>query len=174
MYNSHRFHFKIDAFLLEEIDKYTKKMNNKSREGTINWIFETMMPYINNEIMNSESLGFSDGEIFVPEEITVKIRDYNFDVIRFIRLRFHSFSFATILRHILRLFLILKNSMILSILKEIIHQNRDIKISATNFRAHMCTQDTPNNCTLNLNSFYQLLDMTIFYKHPKKLNERFT
>jgi len=35
MYITHRFHFKIDTFLLEEIDAFKKKMNITSREGQL-------------------------------------------------------------------------------------------------------------------------------------------
>ena len=167
MYTTHRFHFKIDTFLLDEIDKYREKMNINSREGVINWIFETMTPYINDEIKNPYSTGLNDGAVSVSEDITIKIREYNFDIIRFIRLRFHSFSFATILRHILRLFLILKNSVILTLLKEIIERNRDIVISATEFQTHMGMIENQNNCIVDLSSYYQLLNMTIFYKNSE-------
>ncbi len=167
MYTSHRFHFKIDTFLLEEIDNFKAKMNISSREGAINWIFETMMPYINEEIKNPYSIGLNDEPVSVPEDITIKIREYNFDVIRFIRLRFHSFSFASILRYILRLFLVLKNAVILDLLKEIVDRYRDIVVSSTEFQTHMRTNEDDNNCILHLNSCYQLIDMTIIYKHPE-------
>ncbi len=167
MYTTHRFHFKIDAFLLEEIDKYRDKMNIASREGVINWIFETMMPCIHEEIKNPESIGFNDGAVSVSEDITVKIRDYNFDVIRFLRLRFHSFSFATILRYIIRIFLVLKNRVILGLLKEIIERNRGVVVSSAVFQTHMGTKEKQNDCTLHLNSYYELSDMTIIYKHSE-------
>ncbi|HBD92766.1 MAG: hypothetical protein A2015_08810 [Spirochaetes bacterium GWF1_31_7] len=167
MYTTHRFHFKIDVFLLEEIDKFKEKMNISSREGAINWIFETMMPYINEEIKNPYSIGLNDEAVSVPEDITIKIREYNFDVIRFIRLRFHSFSFATILRYILRLFLVLKNGVILGLLKEIIERRRDVVVSSTEFQTHMGTNESENNCILHLNLNYQLIDMTIIYKHSE-------
>ncbi len=166
MYTTHRFHFKIDTFLLEEIDKYRDKMNITSREGVINWIFEKMMPYINEEIKNPYSIGLNDGAVSVSEDITIKIREYNFDVIRFLRLRFHSFSFASILRFILRVFLVLKNSVILGLLKEIIERNRNLIVSSTEFQTHMGTMKNNNNCILHLNSNYELIDMTIIYKNP--------
>ncbi|HBD94128.1 MAG: hypothetical protein A2015_17155 [Spirochaetes bacterium GWF1_31_7] len=167
MYNTHRFHFKIDSFLLEEIDKYCVKMNITSREGAINWIFETMLPFINDEIKNPYIIGMCDVAVSVSEDITIKIRDYNFDVIRFLRLRFHSFSFASILRYILRVFLVLKNSVILCLLKESIERNKDVVFSSTEFQTHMVPSKKQNNCILHLDSYYQLIDMTIFYKPPE-------
>ena len=125
-----------------------------------------MMPYINEEIKNPYSIGLNDEPISVTEDISIKIREYNFDVIRFLRLRFHSFSFATILRYILRLFLILKNGVILGMLKEIIERCRDVIVSSTEFQTHMFMNEKQNNYILDLNLYYQLKYMTIFYKHP--------
>ncbi len=107
----HRFHLKIDKQLLKKIDKYRIDFKLKNRDEVVNRIFSDFLPIIESSIRDSNTSDLSDNNKNFSEDIIIKIKEEYFSVIRFVKFIFKTFSYATILRKILRLFLIDKNEL---------------------------------------------------------------
>ncbi len=65
-----------------------------------------MTPLIKKSIRDNKLINLTDDAKYFSEDIIINIDKNHFDTIRFIRFAYRTFSFATVLRKILRLFLI--------------------------------------------------------------------
>ncbi len=103
--NKHRFHFVIDNDLLSKIDKFILEKSLKSRENAINTILDSMHKFVIKEISGGCPNQLSDvHEEPVDLSITVNINIEHFNKIRFLKYVFKTFSYATILRRLIRIF----------------------------------------------------------------------
>ncbi len=109
----HRFHFVLDKSLLKKVDDFILSNSLKSREKAINYILNFMDKYLRKEISKGFPNKISDNCTELMEtDITVNINLKSYDKLRFLKYVGKTFSYATILRRIIRLYfdrIVIKN-----------------------------------------------------------------
>ncbi len=103
--SKHRFHFVIDKGLLSKIDYFVKSKSLNSRGNAINLILDSLDRYVRKEISKGCPNNICDtNDEPVNIGIFVNIDIKHFNKLRFLRYVFKTFSFATVLRRLIRIF----------------------------------------------------------------------
>ncbi|HBD92932.1 MAG: hypothetical protein A2015_13425 [Spirochaetes bacterium GWF1_31_7] len=112
----HRFHFKIDQYLLSVL-KWRGAYFGLDQSVVINQILKKMMVVINEIDLFPSDFILDDCETDFSENIIVKLEVEFYNKLRYLHYRFGTFSIACLLRRFLRLYLIRFRNTIIEILE---------------------------------------------------------
>ncbi|HBI36949.1 MAG TPA: hypothetical protein DDY71_04840 [Spirochaetia bacterium] len=137
MIKLHRFHMKIDKELLKEIDKRAMMMCT-SRSKYINHVLSAMKE-LTSEFDLNPGIGVKTGDSCDFEyDIYVELRLELYNKLRYFQFRFGTFSIATVLRRILRFYLMRYKRSVGKIIKMVREFNRFIVGTYFDNGSHMC------------------------------------
>ena len=155
MIKYHRFHVKIDRKLLAAIDKRAIS-SCVSRSTYVNRALGRMTELVNEfDLHPIEHIFIKDGVNFSCD-VFIDIKESMFERLRYLHYRFGTFSIGSVLRCILRFFLIKCEKSIFKLIRMVTEFNKDVLRCYSNIRSHMVDENIKTTRCIHINTNYRI------------------